>query len=134
MPKAKAKWSAKAEIRKLDKFCREIVLARDKHQCRRCGKGKGEAMLHWAHVISRSKKSVRWNLTNSMCLCYYCHFRWAHENPLAFSEFVKEQVGAERHAWLILKSNQPMPLTPESVHTVWGYLGDAAEAYGVKLP
>ena len=130
----KKKWSAKSEIRKLDAFCRKLVMARDHEQCRRCGKGKLQVALHWAHVISRSKKSVRWDLKNSFCLCYYCHFRWAHEQPLAFAAWVREQIGDDAADTLTLRGNTPQPLTPTVAHIWWSYLSDRAVKLGVEMP
>ncbi len=128
------KWSAKAETKKLDKFCREVVFARDKHCCQRCGKGQVAAALHWAHTITRAAKSVRWHLDNSQVLCYYCHFRWAHEYPLQFADWVLERLGQERYDALMRRSNQPQPLTEAVTHSVWAYLSDEAQKYGVTLP
>jgi 5-methylcytosine-specific restriction endonuclease McrA len=127
-------FKAKTEIRKLDKFCREIVFARDGHKCVRCGKTKDNAALHWAHTITRAAKSVRWYLPNSQVLCYYCHFRWAHEYPLQFAEFVAERLGPELYVLLIRKSNDKQPLNPTVVHGWWQYLSDEAQKYGVSLP
>jgi 5-methylcytosine-specific restriction endonuclease McrA len=128
------RWSAKSETKKLDRFCREVVFARDRDACQRCGKGRVAAALHWAHTITRAAKSVRWNLDNSQVLCYYCHFRWAHEYPLQFSEWVLERLGQERYDALVRKSNQPQPLNESITHGVWAYLSDEAQKYGVKLP
>jgi hypothetical protein len=88
------------------------VFLRDSQTCRRCGKGKKDACLHWAHIISRSKKSIRWNPLNSMVLCYYCHFHWAHENPLAFTRWVKGEIGEEAADMLERLGNTPRPMNP----------------------
>lgn len=128
----KNKFSARREIKKLDAFCRKIVFARDGYKCARCGKGKDQAALHWAHVITRAAKSTRWHLDNSMVLDYYCHFRWAHERPLEFAEFVRENLGEERYAGLIARSNRPQQLTPEVAHGWFSYLSGAAQKYGVR--
>ena len=128
------KWSAKRESKKLDAFCRQIVFARDGNKCRRCGKDKDHAALHWAHTITRASKAVRWNLKNSQVLCYYCHFRWAHEYPLQFAAWVRSEIGDEATDALIRASSTSRPLDPIYVQTVWQYLSDEAQKYGVKLP
>lgn len=130
----KAKFSAKREIAKLDKFCRAVVMARDGGKCQICGRGKPDVAIHWAHVQSRSKKSTRWHLDNSLALCYYHHFRFAHEQPLTFAEMIRGRLGEERYNALIMRSNTPMPLSPVVVHGIWSYLSDEAQKYGVRLP
>ena len=127
-------FKAKREIAKLDQFCRQLVFARDKGQCRVCGKSKPAVQTHWAHVISRSAKSTRWHLNNSMVLCYYHHFRWAHERPLQYAEFVREKIGQDAYDFLIRTSNQSQPLTPDVVMIWWAYLSDQAIKLGVKTP
>jgi len=58
------------------------------YMCVRCGKRSPYAEdlkegLQWAHVISRSYKTIRWSLKNCLCLCSGCHF-WAHKFPVEF--------------------------------------------------
>ena len=72
---------------KLDKECQRIV--RSKGQCVKC---KRPDALQTAHIFSRTYKSVRWNLLNMLCLCAGCH-RWAHNNPVLFTEWVKNYLG-----------------------------------------
>lgn len=63
--------------RELDALCREIVRIRDGFRCRRCGDREAQ----WSHVHSRTCKSARWMLENSLLLCARCHLRWWHEHP-----------------------------------------------------
>lgn len=63
------------EILALDALCREVVMLRDRG-CVRC---RGSSGLEWAHVHSRSRHSLRWDLDNSLVLCRACH-AWWHEN------------------------------------------------------
>jgi cytochrome c553 len=132
---SKSTFKAKAEIRKLDKFCREIVFARDKSTCRRCGKGRESAQIHWCHIFSRGAKSVRWDLTNSLAMCAGCHF-WAHHNPTLFTAFVLTDVlpDAEVYASLVQRAAKPRPLSPDVVEVWWSYLSDEAQKYGISLP
>ena len=128
--KLKPRWSAKKEIKTLDALCRRAVFERDNHRCRKCGKDKEKAQLHWAHIITRAAKSTRWYLPNSMVLCYYHHFRWAHEYPLQFSEWVKKEIGQIAYDELILKSNAPYPLNPMSCDQWFQYLVEQGFKYG----
>lgn len=128
----KKKWLARREINKLDAFCRKIIFARDGDRCKRCGKGKDQVCLHWSHFISRNKKSVRWDLRNSCVLCYFCHFRWAHEQPLAYAVFIRHMIGDEEADALTLRGNKPQPLSPDVVEVWWAYLRAEAKKYGIE--
>lgn len=86
------KQGSKASIkRKLDGMCREIVFARDRYRCRRCGRGTPNVQLQWAHIYSRRYLSVRWMPQNSVSLCAGCHF-WIHQNPMDGAEFIRDVV------------------------------------------
>ena len=50
--------------------------------CERCGK---KPSLQAAHIIPRIHKNTRWDLGNGICLCWSCHFNWAHKHPTEFS-------------------------------------------------
>ena len=128
------KFSAKSETRKLDKFCREIVLARDHFTCRRCGKTKEQAQIQWCHIFTRGAKSVRWFLPNSLAQCAACHF-WGHHNPMWFADFIRREIlDKETFDMLSAKASKPMPLNPVVIQGVWSYLSDQAQKYGVRLP
>ena len=123
-----AKFQAKREIRKLDAMCREIIMARDKSTCRRCGKGSEQAQIHWCHIFSRGAKSVRWDMTNSLAMCAGCHF-WAHHNPTLFTAFVLSAVlpDPDVYASLVQRAAKPQPLNPTVVFGWWQYLSDEAQ-------
>ena len=80
--------------RKYDKMAREIVFARDRMRCRRCGKRPPEIQLQWAHIYSRRYLCLRWDPGNALALCAGCHF-WIHANPMDGAEFVRDTVGAD---------------------------------------
>ncbi len=80
----------KTLIRKLDKLVSEIT--RSKGYCQKCGKSFPMNRLNCHHLFSRNNKSVRWDMDNLICVCVACHF-FAHQNPLLFTEFVKEFLG-----------------------------------------
>ena len=48
--------------------------------------------MHAAHVFSRRIKATRWDPQNCLTLCFLCH-RWAHEWPLTFHVWVRDQLG-----------------------------------------
>ena len=80
------------------------------HKCEKCGREpyykdivwksgpkKGQAgrllvQLNSHHIIRRSVKVIRWDLSNGLCLCPGCHTRLAH------SESYMDQL--EYHQWL----------------------------------
>ena len=76
-----AKSKRKKLIDNLDKVTAKIVKIRDEHTCQRCGSNPLPRGEHWAHIFSRSRHSMRWDLLNSVVLCNGCHRYW-HANPL----------------------------------------------------
>jgi len=75
--------------RKLDIEVSRIV--RSQGKCCKCSE-ESFSQLQCAHIFSRNQLSVRWSLMNVLCLCAKCHF-WSHQNPVLFTEFVKQYLG-----------------------------------------
>ena len=82
----------KSLTRELDKVCSLIVRQRP---CDKCGEVQYDK-LQCAHIFSRTYRSTRFDLLNLLCLCQRCHF-WGHKNPLLFSEFVFNYLGAFKY-------------------------------------
>ena len=78
----------KKMIKLLDKLASQIV--RNHGACEICGR---KDTLAAAHIFSRRNFNVRWDLENLLCLCYRCHFHFAHKEPILFTEFVKKKLG-----------------------------------------
>lgn len=93
----------KPTIKQLDALAREIVRERDKMKCRMCGK---TTFLQCAHVYSRAKRSVRWDLDNLFLLCAGCHMNIAHKDPIGFAEWVKSQLGDKKFNDLKMRAHQ----------------------------
>jgi 5-methylcytosine-specific restriction endonuclease McrA len=72
--------------KKLDVAFSKFIRNRDGH-CMRCGRTDGG--LQCAHIAGRRSLAGRWNKKNAITLCYACHLRWSHQNPLEFSEWLK---------------------------------------------
>lgn len=88
-------------IKKMDTLFSKIV--RKIGECERCGKtGTG---LQCAHIVSRKRFSLRWDLENAICFCYACHIHWQHKEPLDFVEWLKERYGEDIAERLKIKSN-----------------------------
>jgi hypothetical protein len=96
-----AKALSKTTVRnKLDKICGQIV--RSKGSCERC---KSNKFIQCCHVFSRKFNNTRWDIENNLlCLCASCH-RWAHDNPILFTEFVRKYFGEEKYQILKEKHN-----------------------------
>lgn len=94
----KAKISRKTLRKNLDKLFSIIIRSRGK--CERCGKTKS---LNTAHIFSRINLAMRWDKDNAFCFCVGCHF-WGHQNPILFTEFVREKLGDEKYKELKKKS------------------------------
>lgn len=81
--------------RRLDELWSRAVRLRDKYTCQKCGRTHKQVQA--AHIFSRNRKSVRWDIDNGITLCYYCHIHWAHREPLEFAEWIKERLGEEKY-------------------------------------
>jgi len=71
--------------RKMDKLFSEKV--REIGFCQHCG---SRSNLQCSHIFSRKNLSVRWDIENAVCLCYRCHFYWAHKEPVEYTEWVRQ--------------------------------------------
>jgi hypothetical protein len=94
--------------RKLDRAFSEFI--RSRGRCAKCHRSSG-VQLQTAHIFSRANLAVRWDNDNALCLCAADHF-WAHQNPLLFSKFCEEHLGAERYSQLIMKATMIKKWTP----------------------
>ena len=106
----------KKRDKKLKKACKElwskIVKERDK-RCRYCGTTKRRLNAH--HIINKSlSKRLEFDLENGITLCVTHHTlgsNSAHLNPTQFGEWIKEDIGKIR--WAYLKRQQqitePLP-------------------------
>ena len=70
--------------------------------CKRCG-AIWELEAH--HIFGRFNKSTRWDLMNGICLCRICHEN-AHENPIEFKKWHRDQIGGDAFDALQRKSRE----------------------------
>jgi len=91
----------KIRLTKLDAEFSRAIRKRDKWRCRRCGTqyAEGSRGLHCAHIVGRRNRELRWDERNAVSLCMGCHL-WAHANPLAFTDWLKDEIGAPTLRWL----------------------------------
>lgn len=73
--KARAFVAARArDERELDLLAKRLIVAMDGPACRRCGSRAAE--VH--HLVTRRRKTLRWDADNLVLLCIECH-RWWHD-------------------------------------------------------
>lgn len=77
----------------MDDLTRLIVFHDANHQCqaRDVGMVKCGGPLQWAHVITRSSKSIRWLPLNAMCMCAGHHAFFWHKEPVAAANWFNER-------------------------------------------
>lgn len=85
----------KIRVSRLDAEFSRRIKERDGWRCRRCGTQyvEGSRGLHCAHIVGRRNRELRWDERNSVSLCASCHF-WAHGNPIAFTDWLRKELGA----------------------------------------
>lgn len=92
--------------RRLDDLARQICKRKNDYTCQRCGfRDETPAALHWAHIERRAKKAIRWEESNSLCLCPPCHY------------WFDSQVTMGR-AWLALKFPETVAWLVEEIDGV----------------
>ena len=95
----------KIKVGSLDTLATQAVRVREKNICQRCQKLVVGRNSHCAHIRPRVHKQTRWYMPNLLHLCFYCH-RWAHSDPLMFTEWVKGKIGEEMFLQLQIMSNE----------------------------
>ncbi len=91
---------------KLDIAWSKLVKLIAGNKCEYCGK---TTYLNSHHIYSRSKRSVRWDVKNGICLCVGHHtfsstFS-AHKTPLEFVKWLENYKGTDYIDNLTLKAN-----------------------------
>ena len=100
--------------KKLDALWAYIVKARAGGKCEapNCSQ---RMYLNAHHIFGRRNKSVRWELTNGICLCPLHHtfsstFS-AHQTPTAFTQWIIAKRSEEWHEELMRMANTPKKWT-----------------------
>ena len=84
--------SKRARVQRMDDMHRKLILARDGHRCRKCGR-EGVTLFR-CHVYSSRAHAIRWDDANVWAGCYACHRYWWHvEIPEAF-RWIEQEIGA----------------------------------------
>jgi hypothetical protein len=100
----------------LDALFSKFIRTRDKWTCQRCGKVylPPTQALHCAHVLSRGKLSVRYDVFNAAALCYGCH-RWLDTHPDLKTAFFLARLGQTEYDLLQFRAAQPGKIERELV-------------------
>jgi 5-methylcytosine-specific restriction endonuclease McrA len=77
----------KTLYKKLDKLFSQYIRKRD-GKCLKCSRTD---TLQCAHIAGRRNLAGRWNEYNAITMCYTCHLRWSHQEPLEFAEWLKKE-------------------------------------------
>lgn len=75
-------------VKRLDILFSKFIRKRDGH-CLKCFRTE---TLQCAHIAGRRSLAGRWNEKNAITLCYACHLRWSHQNPLEFTVWLKDNL------------------------------------------
>lgn len=96
---------------KLDDAWAKLVKLRAGNKCEYCGK---TSYLNSHHIYSRSKRSVRWDVKNGICLCVGHHVFSstfsAHKTPLEFVRWLDDNKGRNYMDILTVKANVVLKL------------------------
>jgi hypothetical protein len=98
-PKKKKKSQRSYLIGELDKITSIKVRTRDGYKCRKCGREK----VSHHHIFTKVRLTTRWDLSNGLSLCFYCH-RNAHAAAEEFRAWVVSWMGQKEYDALYLKS------------------------------
>lgn len=90
------------------------IVIRQAGACEYCGKTEN---LNAHHIFGRNNKSVRWEVSNGICLCAGCHtfssVFSAHKNPYLFSKWLEEYKWMDYMGKLTQLSQIPIKVTPD---------------------
>lgn len=96
----------KIKIDPLDKLFSCFIRLRANGVCQRCGKYKTMDQLQCAHFHGRRKQSVRYDESNALGLCFYCH-RMIDENPIDKTEFFRKILGETEYRKVNIRAEIP---------------------------
>jgi len=87
-------------VKQLDAVCNELIKLRDEHTCQYCLKVVSGQGCHWAHIIGGRGLYLRWDVLNSIVLCFHHHQLW-HRGNITFDGWFRAKFKAR---WLYLTS------------------------------
>lgn len=88
------KWVEKELDALASKLCKAVA----GHKCVRCG---ATEYLQWHHIVTRRIKTLRWDMSNGLCLCRGCHFWWHNVAQMGEQwSWLDEKFGPDLRAYL----------------------------------
>jgi len=113
----------KIKKRKHDAVFSKLVRERANYCCEACGVNKRHetATLDCAHVMSRRSVWLRWHPKNAVSLCRGCHMFYT-EHPFDWSDWCRENLGADLVAELRLVSNQRVKWLPKVREDIYKHM------------
>lgn len=109
---------------KADKAFSLYIRQKYNDTCVLCGTKKNPTC---SHLISRTKRSVRWDVDNAVCNCAPCNFR--HEYyPEALTSWWINKNGLAAYNALVEKSNQVKKHTREELREIIRLCEEACKA------
>lgn len=103
-----------------DEWFAKCVKERAEWTCERCGKYYPEGHrrgLDCSHYFGRRSRSTRWHPDNAFAHCRGCH-QYLGSNPLYFTQWVRDQLGDERHDWLMRRHHKPQKYTKADLREI----------------
>lgn len=114
-------------VEALDKVCALAVKERDDHLCQYCGKAVVGRNCHWAHIIGGRGYFLKWDLMNSLVLCFNHHIQGWHGGLVGKDTWFKDKFRARWNYLHGHQNNQDGVLMPRN-KIVWKYTdADLAE-------
>lgn len=101
MPKLKNP-TTRQWIRLLDKAMGKLV-RESTDTCDHCG--GNYKRIEWCHVISRTNKTLRWDIMNALRMDSRCHRFFWHDNPLEATRWFKKKYPV-RYTYLMVAKNK----------------------------
>jgi hypothetical protein len=92
--------------KELDALARTRCFERDGHKC--VVQGCTRTNIQWCHVISRTYKSIQWDLDNNLTMCAGHHLAW-HQDPREWGKWFAENYPA-RDEYLTIRKRLKMKI------------------------
>lgn len=119
-------------VEALDKTCALAIKLRDDYTCQYCGKPVKGRNCHWAHIIGGRGYFLRWDLINSLVLCFNHHIQGWHGGLVGKNTWFKDKFRA-RWNYLHGYQNNQDGLFMSRNHIVWKYTDVELEEMLEKL-
>ena len=96
---------------KTDALFSELVRERANWVCEYCKRDltHDRGRLHCSHHFGRRNRGIRYHPLNASAHCIGCH-QILGDEPIMFGEWVKDKLGDEDYAWLLLEANRATKL------------------------